>query len=66
MMNREPTWNENLGFLVVSFALASAAASLVPTVGLGGFPGVVGVIIVFVMTFFICMLAIDRLFLPEE
>jgi len=66
MMKREPTWNENLGFLLVSFALASAAASLVPTVGLGGLPGVVGVIVMFVMTFFICMLAIDRLFLPKE
>lgn len=65
-MNREPTWNENLGFLVVSFALASAAESLVPTAGLGGLPGVVGVIIVFVMTFFICLLAVDRLFLPKE
>jgi len=66
MLNREPTWNENLGFLVVSFTIASGAATLVPTAGLGGLPGAVGVIIVFVITFLVCMLAIDRLFLREE
>jgi len=52
--------------LLVSFAVASAAATLVPTAGLGGLPEVVGVIIVFVVTLFICILAIDRLFLREE
>lgn len=66
MMNREPTWNENLGFLLVSFAIASGAASLVPMLGLGGLPGVIGVIIVFVIIFFSCMLVIDRLFLQKE
>ena len=50
----------------VSFAVASAAVTLVPTAGLGGLPEVVGVIIVFVVTLFICILAIDRLFLREE
>lgn len=65
-MNREPAWDENLGFLLASFAVASAAASLVPTVGFGGPPGVVEVIIVFVTTFFICMLAIDRPFLTKH
>lgn len=52
MLNREPTWNENLGFLIVSFAIASGAATLVPTAGLGGLPGAVGVIMVFVIIFF--------------
>lgn len=66
MLNREPTWNENLGFLLVSFAIASAAATLVPMAGFGGLLGVVGVIIAFVTTFFVCMLAINRLFLSEE
>jgi len=66
MLNREPTWNENLGFLLVSFAIASAAATLVPTAGLGGLPGAIVVIVVFVVTFLICMLAVVRLFLREE
>ena len=38
MLNREPTWNENLGFLLVSFASASAAATLVPRQDLEAFP----------------------------
>jgi hypothetical protein len=50
-LDREPSWNENLGFLFVSFAIASGAATLVPTAGLGGLLGVVGVSIVFVITF---------------
>jgi hypothetical protein len=63
MLNREPIWNENPGFLLVSFAIASAAAILVPAAGFGGLPGALVVIVVFIITFLICMLAVDRLFL---
>jgi len=67
MLNREPTWNENLGFLVVSFGIASTAAILVvPAVGLGGIPGAIVAAVVFVLAFLTCMLAIDRLFLSAE
>jgi len=39
--------NKNLGFLLVSFTITSTAATLVPTIGLEDFPGVVDVIVVF-------------------
>jgi hypothetical protein len=66
-MNREPTWNESLGFVLVSFAIAAAAAILVvPAMGLGGIPGLIGVVVVvFLFAFFACMLAIDRWVLPR-